>query len=126
MAKNTNAQVPVAALRWIVGEHVGSSSMAIFAHMTGVKPRQGFSNPWDPSDFGRCLRLLRAVPEWRVRLPEMARRSKAWKALCARWSEIERCMEEEVGLNWEKSQSAPRTYELMKEIIDGPALKKAA
>jgi hypothetical protein len=126
MPKSVERSVPLAALRWIAGDHVGASSLAIFAHMTGVKPRRGWAHPWDPDDLSRCLRLLRAVPAWRARIPEMARRSKTWKALSARWDEIERCMENEVGWNWSKGKKAPLTYALMKEIIDGAHLKKAA
>jgi hypothetical protein len=126
MAKPVERLIPLAALRWVAGDHVGLSSMAIFSHMTGVRPRRGWAHPWDPDDLSRCLRLLRAVPAWRARIPEMARRSKTWKALSARWDEIERCMENEVGWNWSKGKKAPLTYALMKEIIDGTDLKKAA
>ena len=34
----------------------------------------GWSYPSDPADLGRCLRLLREIPEWAPRMPEMAKR----------------------------------------------------
>ena len=117
----TSAQqrpVPLKALKWIAGENVGSSSLAIWSHMVGVTPRRGWANPWYPDDLSRCLRLLRAVPAWRRRLPEMARRSKEWRALTERWAEIEKSMEDEVGWNCSKGKKAPLTYALMKQVIE--------
>lgn len=105
------------AHQWIVGGHVGASSIAIWSHMMGVTPKRGWSHPYDPDDFSRCLRLLRMIPEWAPRIHEMARRSPAWASLASRWAEIAACMEEEVGWDWSKGRSAPRTYALMKSIL---------
>lgn len=102
---------------WIVGSDSGLSSKAIWAHMMGVKPRDSWNHPHDPSDFGRCARLLGLMPEWRERLPEMAERSSAWRDLIARWDEIETSMREEVGIDWSKGHSAPATYDLMQGIL---------
>lgn len=105
------------ALAWIVGRHVGLSSKAIWAQMMGAgTPEDGWSYPHDPDDLSRCLRLLRLMPEWRRRLPEMAKRDPVWRALVKRWAELEALMEEEVGWDWSKGRSAPRTYAMMKEI----------
>lgn len=115
MARNVEA----VALRWIVGEHVGLSSKSIWAHMMGAgRPEYGWSHPHDPDDLSRCLRLLRTIPEWRDRLPEMRRRSPSWRALIKRWDEIEGSMEAEVGWDWSKARSAPMTYRLMREVLD--------
>lgn len=103
--------------QWIVGDDTGDSSKAIWAHMMGFKSRNGWDHPWDPSDLGRCLRLLEIAPEWKPRLPEMATRSKQWALLVAHWDEIAAMMLDEVGMNWEKAQSAPRTYKLMKDVL---------
>ena len=107
------------AHRWIVGRDTGMSSKAIWAHMMGAGEPGfgGWAYPSDPSDLGRCLRLLRVVPEWQVRMPEMAKRSPAWGRLIARWDEIVACMEDEVGWDWSKGRSAPRTYDLMKTVL---------
>lgn len=107
------------AMHWIVGRHVGLSSKAIWAHMMGAgEPEYGWSHPHDPDDLSRCLRLLRFVPEWQARLPEMGTRSPSWKALASRWSEVESSMEDEVGWDWSKGRSAKRTYDLMRSILD--------
>jgi hypothetical protein len=57
---------PTTPLDWILSDDVGASSATIWAVMMGVvHPRA--SLPLDPSDFGRCSRLLALFPEWRPR-----------------------------------------------------------
>jgi hypothetical protein len=67
----------------------------------------------------RCLKLLHKAPGLRERLPKMAEVNKEWAALVARWAEIEECQMEEIGLDWTKAGSAPKTYALMREVING-------
>lgn len=61
------------ALAWIVGDDTGISSEVIWAVMMGVDPKNILdkSTPSDPSDFGRCYRLLKLIPEWEKRLEEL-------------------------------------------------------
>jgi hypothetical protein len=54
----------------------------------------------------------------------MAHLSAEWAALVERWADIERSHLEEVGVGWTKAQSAPRTYELMRGILDRAARLK--
>lgn len=82
--------VPMAALDWILGDDTGLSSLTIWAVMTGCTaslraPRP----PLDTYDFGRCHRLLTAVPGWRDRLNEVATCFPTWKPLVAAWTELE-------------------------------------
>lgn len=106
------------ANRWVVGEDTGSSSIAIWAHMQGVGDEADAGWPSDPSDLGRCLRLLALIPEWKPRLGEMAVYGKQWKALLERWAELEASMDDEVGIDWRKGNKAPRTYALMKDVLN--------
>src|ERR1035441_7297858 len=53
---------------------LSSETMCLY-FISGRAPERlrGFSGPCyplDPSDLGRCLRLLDVVPEWRARLAE--------------------------------------------------------
>lgn len=106
------------AHNWITTGETGASSLAIWAQMMGSgKPRFGYAYPLDPADFSRCERLLRAVPAWRSRLPEMGSHERRWSRLAARWTDIVVSMEEEVGIHWDRGNSAPRTYALMQEIM---------
>lgn len=103
-------------LAWMGTGRVGASSRAMAAHLCGA-PCDG-SYPSDPDDMNRCLLFLEAVPAARSELPRMATLNKTWAALVARWSEIETMFLEEAGRNWCKCTSAPKTYRLMREVID--------
>lgn len=102
--------------KWLTSRDTGISSEAILAVMTGFDPSdRNLDAPYDPSDLGRCLRLLEIFPEWKSRIPEMAKAGPRWAIAVSCWGEISRSMEEEVGIDWSKGKSAPRTYRLMKE-----------
>lgn len=102
--------------RWLALGDSGLSSKAIAFKMCGIDAGDSWDrkfHPSDPSDFGRCFRLLKLYPEWRNRLGEMATVSKCWRALVKRWDEIEALYLEELP-----GKRAPKTYELMKSITD--------
>ncbi|NLA68015.1 MAG: hypothetical protein GX856_07205 [Gammaproteobacteria bacterium] len=115
-AAREDASTERRALLWLAGGDSGASSKAICHHMLGMKSDGSF--PWDPSDLGRCLRLLELFPEWKPRIGEMARYSYIWSALATRWDELAAMMADEVGIDWSKGKRAPRTYDAMKDAID--------
>ena len=81
-------------------------------------PIERGNHPHDPDDLGRCLRLMKLVPEIREGFVErMSALSPEWQALAERWDEIAASMEAEVGIDWSKGRSAPRTYGLMRSIL---------
>lgn len=101
---------------WIVGDDTGTSSKAIWAVMMGANTADLIRDmcvPWDPSDFGRCYRLLKLFPGWRDRLHEVAAAIPAWGPMVQNWDELTRLYELELS---EKTGEAPRTYALMKSI----------
>lgn len=102
---------------WIVGDDTGASSKAIWAVMVGVKAARR-SAPSDPSDFGRCYRLLKLVPEWHARIGEMAAVGSDWRALVTRWDDLTELYEEEAAPDPTRRYgwSAPRLYALMKSL----------
>jgi len=95
---------------WLASDRTGLSSL----FMAGVLG--GFSRPYayprDPSDFGRCLGLLDAVPEFRARIGEMKGQGPEWSALIGAWDELESLFLEEKPLGL-----APRCYYRMKELL---------
>lgn len=94
----TTIGLPLGADTWRrYGEH-GVSSEAIFDRMVygSTSVRWASNHPYDPDDFRRCELLLRMVPEFRRRLPEMAGESPVWARLVERWDEIAALMEEEL------------------------------
>lgn len=97
------------ALHWLSGRDTGASSKAIAAHMLGREQKGHVAYPSDESDFGRCHRLLKLIPEWRQRLPEMAKHSEAWAALVACWPDLER-----------RFEAGEKIYDDMKAALRGP------
>lgn len=105
------------AMDWLASDDTGLSSETMcWYFLRGKAPERlhgfpGPCHPLDPSDFGRCLRLLQAIPEWRSRLPELAQLSPQWAALVANWDRIEALYLEE-----RPSGRAARCYAAMKEL----------
>jgi hypothetical protein len=98
---------------WLTNGDTGTSSLTIWHVMTGRgKPQNGASVPWDPSDFGRCHRLLELMPSWRARLPEMVTRYPSWAELVTQWDEITRLYLEELP-----SGKAPKCYALISRCV---------
>jgi len=104
-------------VRWMLRGRVGLSSKMIASYLTfGIKSQ--YYHPEDPSDFDRCLVLLNEVPELRSELPRMSEISESWKVLVDNWDLIERSHIDEVGIGFSKSHSAPKTYKLMRGLLD--------
>lgn len=106
-------------LEWYTGDDHGVSSEAIAGAMSGAVVQR----PWTPSDggdLGRCLRLLALFPEW---TPErfattMSAVSPRWKLFVEFWPDLVACFAEEVGPDFPRGRSAPKTYDLIKAIED--------
>lgn len=110
---------------WLYGGDTGMSSKAIFYFMTaGTK---GGWTPCDPSDLGRCLRLLERFPEWRERMPEMANCSPKWAEMIPHWGLLEATLLSEVG-GLRTRGTATKTYRMMQAIQQGkdPTAKPVA
>ena len=106
---------PKSVKEWIAGPDTGTSSKAIYRHMQGLPPDDA-GYPRDPSDFGRCYRLLALAPEWRGRIKEMARYGREWRSLSFAWDELTALWEKEsVG------KLAPKLYARMHELHSSPA-----
>lgn len=106
---------PRSLAEWIHGHDTGISSKAIYRHMMGHTSERSTwgTHPHDPSDFGRCYRLLALEPSWRARIGEMAQYSKAWAALAGAWGELTAMYEAVIGSG---AQHAPELYHRMKAL----------
>lgn len=106
---------------WLLGSNTGLSSMTIFAVLSAKHGAYAFrgathaSIPYDPSDLGRCLRLLAKVPGWTERLPEVAAVFPEWAPFVAHWDELEALYFEEVAAG---TGQAPRCYAAMRPLVD--------
>lgn len=94
----------------------GLSSMALAAAFLGVKGLDP-DHPTDPSDLGRCLRLIALVPAVRGCVDTLAGRSRQWAALAAIWDDLADLMEAEVGIDWRKGGRAYKTYDAMQKAL---------
>lgn len=112
LPKPTEEGDPIA---WVTNGDTGISSMAIWAVMMGrPAERRHFGNtPSDPSDFGRCYRLLKVMPSWRARLPEVAAKFPTWAPLVEAWDELTALYEEELPKG-----RAPKLYARMQELLN--------
>lgn len=72
---------------WLRTGNVGASSRAMAHLFLGITGER--HHPHDTHDFERCLGLLRAAPELRDRLHELAALSEYWRALVPRWDALE-------------------------------------
>jgi hypothetical protein len=109
-------------LAWLGAGETGLSSETMCLYfISGKAPERlhgfhGPCSPHDPSDLGRCIRLLAIVPEWRQRLPELAALSPEWAGLVSGWDELEALYLAELP-----SGTAPRCYARMQELRDPAA-----
>ena len=116
-ATMTNRSIDERADAWKASTDCGVSSKTLWGVMTG-KTVRSHGYPHDVDDFGRCARLLALIPEWRARLHLMAGMGPVWEALAARWDEITASMEAETGIDFSKGRKCPKTYALIRSIID--------
>jgi hypothetical protein len=115
---SVTADTQRAVVQWLAGARTGTSSMTMAFWLAFATKYQHSSHPYDPADFDRCLGLLDAAPELRAQLPAMRGVSETWARLVDRWDDIEAMHLDEVGLGWTKADRAPRTYALMKSVLD--------
>lgn len=95
-----NNSVLSRAIEWLVTGETGTSSKTILAVMTGNvegKRSLDYCVPLDASDFGRCKKLLNAIPEWREQLPKVAEVFPQWRLLVELWDSLDRLYDSE---NW--------------------------
>lgn len=104
-------------LRWLGGDRgVGMSSKAIALAALGEMPKRP-NYPHDPDDFSRCKSLLENVPCSRRGLEVLATDGgPVWKALAARWDEIDAKFEESEREGWKGGGGD--CYLLMRSIIE--------
>jgi hypothetical protein len=80
---------PTNPVDWAQGRDTGISSGTIYSVLTGRgSPCRGHDIPHDPSDFGRCYRLLALFPEWRPQLYLVAKAYPAWKPFVREWDKL--------------------------------------
>lgn len=100
---------------WLASGETGNSSKSLaFEYLGSAYSR--IDAPHDPSDLGRCLRLIDKVPAVRKAVDALALKHPRWAIAAKAWDEMAQSMENEVGIDWSKGKRATKTYNLMKGI----------
>jgi len=102
------------ARQWLDNGELGTSSLAIRAHMTGERQEREVPAPRDTADLRRCILLLKRIPEWVPRMGEMASYPE-WVGLAPEWDSLMELFLSEVGSKMERVP-APRTAERMESL----------
>lgn len=103
-------------LEWLMAGNTGISSKTILHVMEGTSPPSfGVDVPYDPADFGRCHELLEAIPAYRQRLGEVARKYPAWIGLVREWDQLTAMYLEAKASG---KRDAPALYDAMQALID--------
>ena len=103
--------------RWLLMGKTGISSKAMARAVLGECQEWTCHNhPCDPDDLNRCLILVADVPEMRDHFHKIAALSTVWARLIDNWDRLETCFVDEVGVDWCKAKSAPKTYAAMKVL----------
>lgn len=103
-------------LEWLGGDDRGMSSNVIF-HVMADQPKELILGSWacytpsDPSDFGRCYRLLKRFPEWEKDLKKVSDKYSLWKPIIDHWGKLKQLYEEE-----SPSDACPKLYDLLQEL----------
>jgi hypothetical protein len=93
---------------WLASDDTGLSSKYMASVLADPPFRAQVNRPWDASDFGRCYRLLRAVPELRENFGRLANCPTPWPALHSKWAELERLYEDLLTETWRRSGPNPK------------------
>lgn len=81
------------AQKWLKYGEKGISSRAIFGAITGLWLDYDNCTPSDPSDFNRCYKLIKEVPEWKEELHKVSLISKEWKNVVDNWDKLSEMLE---------------------------------
>lgn len=103
---------------WLRSGDTGVSSKAIFTAMTGragILLKADDNWPHDPSDFGRCFRLLERFPDWRKDMAKVSAAFPAWTPIINVWPELEDIYREEIQ---NPKGMAPRLYARLQTLGD--------
>ncbi len=106
---------------WLNTDDTGQSSLymaqvlAPLAGLAAPAPGVHSRDPWphDPGDFGRCVRLLEAVPELRAHVAALANpeHGPVWNGIANEWDALEGLFREEAP-----SGKCPKLYQRLCEL----------
>ena len=78
---------------WAACDDVGISSSFMARCLLGYVAAGEYGHPHDPSDFHRCVKMIKAMPNLRGTIPEMASESPEWAKVVENWDRWEKMLE---------------------------------
>ena len=72
---------------WLVSDDCGVSSKTMAAIALGADKGR-FNAPYDPSDFGRCYRLVKKVPAIRTAFDRISKLEPHFAGILLNWDEL--------------------------------------
>lgn len=78
---------------WLGSDDTGLSSKYLCSVLSGAFTAE-FYHPHDADDFGRCYRLLKAIPSLRSESAKLKDCPAPWPALYNEWPELEKLYEQ--------------------------------
>lgn len=105
------------AIWWLANGETGMSSKTMvgcFMNYTNYP----INHPYDPSDFGRCYKLLQVIPEWKSNLymRKLKKLSIPWKNLYQNWEKLTEMYEENEKKEWQTYKEIGM-FEFMQTLI---------
>ncbi|HCM62750.1 MAG TPA: hypothetical protein DIT05_09425 [Morganella sp. (in: Bacteria)] len=91
---------------WLASHDTGMSSLYMASVLSGEACSSGFAFPWDPSDLGRCIRLVDAVPEMEGFINKMLSHGPEWTAVVNNWDAWKKLYHAEDGENLYREMKA--------------------
>ena len=108
--------IPKSAQEWLLKGDRGISSETIFGVITGLRIERSQYPPSDPSDFYRCYKLIKAIPEWKSELHKVAELSKIWKNVIDNWDKLSELLEEQIDWRNKGISASNGMYDFMKQL----------
>ena len=101
-------------IAWFGSDDTGASSKWLASVLSGNIPSR-VSYPYDPSDFGRCYRMLNCVDGakelFEIKKDLISSKCKVWKSYLENWNELVKLWEQE-----SPNKKCPKLYELMQKL----------
>ena len=99
-------------IEWALSDDVGISSKTMLAIHCGVTI-EDLDAPYDPSDFGRCYRLVQHIPEIKNSFSAIAAAVPDFAKIIEHWDEL--CSLYDIEIK-NKDGRAPKLYKRIKEL----------
>lgn len=105
--------IPATLVDWLNSRDTGTSSKTLYAAHTGTF-MEIYDVPYDPSDFGRCYRLIKSFPEVRDSVCKTTRLCPRWEPFVKNWDRFTTIYERDLPTG-----RSDELWDEMKKITDG-------